>query len=89
MKLNPSLEAAGFGVGEEYNSKESVPIFSHEVHLDFETRDTEGHFATPEGVLKHKVLSNISSEAVTAAVGQLHAAYGAVGMAGAGKTSAL
>ncbi len=83
------MEVASFGLDEEYSSTISVPAFSHAVSLDFETKDSEGQFVTPEGVLKHKVLSSTSPEDVPVAMGQLRAAYGVVGMAGAGKTIAL
>ncbi len=74
---------------EEYRSAKSTPIFSHAVNLDFETRDAEGQFVTPEGVLKHKVLSSLSPEVFTESTGQLIPAHGVVGMAGVGKTIAL
>ncbi len=74
---------------EEYRSAICKPTFSHAVNLDFESRDAEGQFITPEGLLKHKILSSISTEAVTAATGQFNPAYGVVGMAGVGKTIAL
>ncbi len=74
---------------EEYRSAISSPSFSHAVNLDFDTRDAGGQFVTPEGVLKHKILSIISTEAITAATGQLSPAHGVVGMAGVGKTIAL
>ncbi len=44
---------------------------------------------TPEGALKQKVLSSMSSATVTTAAGALKEAYAAVGMAGVGKTTAL
>ncbi len=62
---------------------------SHAVHLDFDSKDAQGEFATPEGVLKHEVLSSTSSATVTAAAGVLNRAFGVVGMAGVGKTIAL
>ncbi len=74
---------------EEYRSAISSPSFSHAVNLDFGTRDAGGQFVTPEGALKHKILSSISTEAITAATGQLNPAHGVVGMAGVGKTIAL
>ncbi len=74
---------------EDYSSAISTPSFSHAVNLDFETRDAEGQFATPEGVLKHKILSSFSTEGVTAATGQINSAHGVVGMAGVRKTIAL
>ncbi len=74
---------------EVYRSAICIPSFSHAVNLDFETRDVEGQFVTPEGVLKHKILSSISAEAAAGATGQLYPAQGVVGMAGVGKTIAL
>ncbi len=58
------------------------------MHLDFETKDAEGEFVTPEGKLKDKVLASASAEEVTAAAGALKEALGVVGMAGVGKTIA-
>ncbi len=74
---------------EEYCSAISTPSFSHAVNLDFETRDAGGQFITPEGALKHKILSSISTEAVTAATGELNPAHGVVGMAGVGKNDCV
>ncbi len=74
---------------EEYRSAISTPSCSHAVDLDFETKDAEGKYVTPEGALKYKILSSASTEAVTTAAGQLNPAHGVVGMAGVGKTIAL
>ncbi len=67
----------------------SSPSFSHAVNLDFETRDAEGQFVTPEGVLKYKILSSISTKTAAAATGAPNPVHGVVGMAGVGKTIAL
>ncbi len=74
---------------EEYRSAVSTPSFSHAVNLDFDGRDAEGQFVTPEGVLKHKILSSISTETVTAATGQLDPAHGVVGMGGGWKDNCV
>ncbi len=74
---------------EEYRSAISISSFSHSVNLNFDGRDAGGQFVTPEGALKHKILSSISTETVTAATGKLNPAHGVVGMAGVGKTIAL
>ncbi len=66
-----------------------VPAVSHAAHLDFEMKDAVEEFVTPEGALKQKMLSSISSATVTAAAGTLNQAYAFVGMAGVGKTTAL
>ncbi len=73
----------------EYRSAIRTPSFSHAVNLDFDARDAGGQFVTPEGVLKHKILSSICTETVTAATGQLNLAHGVLGMAGVGKTIAF
>ncbi len=74
---------------EEHRSIICTPAVYHEVHLDFETKDAEGAFVTPEGELKHRLLSITSSACVTTAAGALNPAYGTVGMARVGKTIAL
>ncbi len=66
-----------------------APAVSHTTQLDFDTKNEQGKFFTPEGTLKHKVLSSVSSAAVTLAAGALNPAHGVVGMAGVGKTIAL
>ncbi len=81
--------AVAMSLREVYRAAISTPSCSHAVNLDFEARDAEGQFVTPEGVLKYKILSSVSTEAVTAAAGQLNPAHGVVGMAGVGKTIAL
>ncbi len=90
-ELEPEMDKSNDAASskEEYRSAISSPSFSHPVNLDFDTRDAEGHFVTPEGVLKHEILSSISTGAVIAATGQLNPAHGVVGMAGVGKTIAL
>ncbi len=62
---------------------------SHLVNLNFDTLDDEGLFVTAESALKHKCLSSISTEAVTAAAGKMNSVHGVLGMASAGKTLAL
>ncbi len=71
---------------EEYIPIDYTPAVSFAVHLDFATKDAQGNFVTPEGVLKHEVLSSASSAKVVA--GALKT-YAVVGMAGVGKTIAL
>ncbi len=72
---------------EQYRPGISAPAVSHTVHLDFQTKNKQGHFVTPEGVLKQEVLCSASSATVTAAAGALNPVYGAVGMAGVAKRS--
>ncbi len=74
---------------DEYSPSFCAPAVSHTIKLDFHTRDVHGKFVTPEGVLKHKVLSSVSSKSVTYATGALNPAHGVLGMAGVGKTIAL
>ncbi len=74
---------------EEYLPAISAQSFSLAVNLDFETRDVEGQFVTPEGVLKHKILLSFSTKTAAAAAGVLNPVHGVVGMAGVGKTIAL
>ncbi len=90
-ELEPEMDNSDDTVSlkEEYRSAISSPSFSHAVNLDFDTRDAGGQFVTPEGVLKHKIVSSISTVAITAATGQLNPAHGVVGMAGVGKTIAF
>ncbi len=88
-QLTNAVLSISESVKEQYRSVFCAPAVSHAVHLDFETKDAEGQYVTPEGALKHMVLSSISSTAVTAASGTLSEACGIVGMAGVGKTVAL
>ncbi len=74
---------------DEYSPSFCAPAVSHTIKLDFRTRDAHGKFVTPEGALKHKVLSSVSSKSVTYATGVLNPAHGVLGMAGVGKTIAL
>ncbi len=67
---------------DEYCASFCAPAVSHTIHLDFHTKDEQGKFATPEGVLKRKVLSSVFSRAVTLATGALNPAHGVLGMAG-------
>ncbi len=77
-------------IGEEvYRPAASTPAPTHTVSLDFEAKDEHGNPTTPEGILKHSVMSSISSEVVTVAAGAVTPAYGVLGMAGVGKTVAL
>ncbi len=73
----------------EYRRATSAPALPHTVNLNFDARNEDGTPATPEGILKHAVLSSEFSAAVTAAAGAINPAYGVVGMAGVGKTIAL
>ncbi len=55
-------------IGEEvYRPATSTPAPTHTVSLDFEAKDEHGNYTTPEGILKHSILSSISSDIVTVA----------------------
>ncbi len=70
-------------VNRAYCRESSTPALPHTIRLNFD------QLTTPEGMLKHYVLSNGSSEIITGAVGMINRAFGVVGMAGVGKTIAL
>ncbi len=81
--LNP-----GDSMRHVYHAAITAPAVPHTVNLNFEA-NADGVFETPEGTLKHEVLSSSSSATVTAATGALSPACGVVGMAGVGKTIAI
>ena len=67
----------------------STLALHHTVVLNFDEIDADGNPATPEGKLKHSVLSSLCSTQVAAAVGVMKPTHGVVGMGGVGKTIAL
>ncbi len=45
---------------DEYYHSFCAPAVCHTIQSDFDTKNEQGKFLTPEGVLKHKVLSSVS-----------------------------
>ncbi len=76
-------------VKDVYRPGANTPALTDTVNLDFDATDETGKPTTPEGMLKHAILSSDSGRSVTAATGVMRCAYGIVGMAGVGKTVAL
>lgn len=74
-----------------YRRGSNVPSLPDNLHLDFDSKETDGTFSAPEGDFRAKLLASTPSNHVVVARGVRMAStvHGASGMAGVGKTTSL
>lgn len=76
------------GSVERFRPAFNAPALLPKIRLDFDSKDSNGRFFTPEGKLRHSVFVSTNTN-VTVARGSQSPIHGVSGMAGVGKTIAL